>query len=272
MHSNGLSGQTASLLRRIESRFAPGAYDPPECRVSAPWSQSSGMVERANSLWVALGQLKAGTLLNWAGSQGEQAVYVVSGAIRLGDQTCTAGDAILIDAHIASRANVIADAHIVHFGSNGTRPPSTGPFGPPTQAGRSARIVRRENAVQSVSHADNGTRFVLNHFADGSGPTNRIALFSVCMDGPSFAIPHHHSEDELIYVLSGQVRSGTIRVAAGEFFAVPANIRYSFRTEGPASFLNFRRDASIITIKRISSLETLAQRTARSFGDPSDEH
>ena len=250
-----------SPLRRIDSTFTPGAYRPPACRVAAPAGRAiEGMVEQANCLWVAVGRLPAGTTLEWDEAHGEQALYLVSGELVLDGRACGPGGALMIEAGVPARAAVSADAHVLHLGSEGLEPPATGPLGAPAREGRAARVIAREEAEQSISTSKDGTTFVLDYLADGSGETSRIALFTVTMDGPSFGAPHHHSEDELIYVLSGTVRSGTVAVEAGQFFAVPGNIRYSFRTPGPASFLNFRRDASTITVKHITRLETLAAR------------
>ena len=85
----------------------------------------------------------------------------------------------------------------------------------------------------------------------------------MAIDRPSFAPPHSHSQDELIHVLEGEVSSGTLRAPAGRTLAVARDRRYSFRTETAARFLNFRRDASLITVKRGESrLETVVGREA----------
>src|SRR5438874_552137 len=75
----------------------------------------------------------------------------------------------------------------------------------------------------------------------------RITFFKVSAPDARTAASHVHSEDEIIHVLSGELRVGPNVVAAGTSVAIPGNYRYGFRTPGPFSFLNYRRDASTYT-------------------------
>lgn len=236
-----------------------GGYRPADCRVTP--HGILGATETANGLWAASGLLPADTTLAWSGAQGDQAVLVLAGALVLDGVTAGEGDAVLIDAGAAATVRAVEEARIVHFGSHGG-PPTGGPFGPADGCGR-ARVVTAAQASARVSEGPDGARFTLRYFADGSDAHGRAALFTVSVDGASFGPPHSHSQDELIHVLDGIVRSGTLRVAPGETLAVARAMRYSFRTGGPARFVNFRRDASFITIKHERWLETVAARDGR---------
>ncbi|EJL27475.1 hypothetical protein [Novosphingobium sp. AP12] len=70
-----------------------------------------------------------------------------------------------------------------------------------------------------------------NHFAGAEAPTLEEAARGI----------HSHSEDEVIVVLSGQMRLGPKLVGPGTALAIAADTLYSF-TAGPEglSFINFR--------------------------------
>ena len=251
-----------SALAVLTHDTAEGGYAPPDCRVSQP---CRGDFQRANSLWIATGELPVGASLRWTGGQQDQAVFVLAGELQLAGRRCEAGDALLVEAGVECAATVLAHARIAHFGSDAQAPPADGPFGAPSPDGHSARVIKAAEAALSCSVGPDGTTYTLRFFADGSAPTSRAALFSVAIDRPSFAPPHSHSQDELIHVLEGEVSSGMLHAPAGRTLAVARDRRYSFRTETAASFLNFRRDASLITVKRGESrLETVAGRQAPS--------
>jgi uncharacterized cupin superfamily protein len=84
------------------------------------------------------------------------------------------------------------------------------------------------------------------------------------------ASSHLHSEDEIIHVLEGELRVGTLTVPAGTSIAVPANLRYSFRTSQPFRFLNYRADVSTILLKPGSKpiLEPVANLTGKGVARP----
>jgi hypothetical protein len=82
------------------------------------------------------------------------------------------------------------------------------------------------------------------YFTDSTCKTCRIAFFKVAMPEARVTGSHVHSEDEIIHVLTGELQVGRAVVSAGMSVAIPGSYRYGFRTPGPFSFLNFRRDAS----------------------------
>jgi hypothetical protein len=62
-------------------------------------------------------------------------------------------------------------------------------------------------------------------------------------------VAHHHTQDEIIFITSGAVRMGARRFGAGTALSIPANMRYAIAGDGsPRSFINYRRDASLVAL------------------------
>jgi hypothetical protein len=82
-------------------------------------------------------------------------------------------------------------------------------------------------------------------FADSTCPTCRIALFTVEVDGRKDAVAHHHTADEIIFVLGGSISMGRASYGPGTALSIPGGVRYGFvGDERGHHFLNFRRDVS----------------------------
>ena len=59
-----------------------------------------------------------------------------------------------------------------------------------------------------------------------------------------------NEEDELIYMLHGEIRLGSLRLTPGSSVFIAANQLYSFRAgEQGFGFINYRRDASEMTTR-----------------------
>jgi mannose-6-phosphate isomerase-like protein (cupin superfamily) len=82
------------------------------------------------------------------------------------------------------------------------------------------------------------------------GSNDELQLFEVRCDPDVTFNSHAHDEDEIMYVLSGEIVLGRRRYPAGSAIYIPGRTLYSFRS-GPEGlrFLNFRprKDATYIT-------------------------
>ncbi len=103
----------------------------------------------------------------------------------------------------------------------------------PEVAARMSR-AEREADVRILHSAPEG----LQLFEASIGPDEEISL-------------HAHAEDEIIYILAGELLIGRKRLGAGASVFVAGNTLYGFRT-GPAGvrFLNFRGRANTSFITR----------------------
>jgi hypothetical protein len=85
------------------------------------------------------------------------------------------------------------------------------------------------------------TRF----FADASCPTCRTSLMFSSRGARYESAAHSHSQDELIYVLDGELHLGSLRVGPGDTLSVPGLVRYRFSTGADGyRFLNYSADSS----------------------------
>jgi hypothetical protein len=117
---------------------------------------------------------------------------------------------------------------------------STG-LGPADEDGHGVHVVGERGWFR----AGNDT-YTQTWWADSSCPKCRICVFCIeHPDTPDVDLPHHHTQDEIIFVLEGELRLGAHRCPAGTAISIPARMRYSLRSDGKAfKFLNYRRDAS----------------------------
>jgi hypothetical protein len=196
------------------------------------------------SLWQVEGELGQGAELRWdADGHGEEAVYVIEGELDVDGVRCGPDAAAIVEARASASMRATTATRIVHFGPSSTAPPADGLFGPPREPGHSVHVCTLEQARPLSEDGEYGARY----YADSTCETCRITFFKVTAPEAKTAGSHIHSEDEIIRVLTGELRVGPNVVKAGSSVAIAGNYRYGFRTPGPFSFLNYRRDASTYT-------------------------
>jgi hypothetical protein len=82
-------------------------------------------------------------------------------------------------------------------------------------------------------------------YADSTCPTCRLCLLQVERASARVGPTHHHSEDEIIFVIGGAVGFGARWLEPGTALFIAANTRYQIRTgDAGYRFLNYRRDLS----------------------------
>lgn len=215
------------------------------------------------SLWRVDGQLGDDAVLEWDARHGDEALFVVSGAIDCEGRRVGEGSTLVVEAGFRTLARSAGPTRVVHFGPVAQEAPADGLLGAPAQDGRSVHIVRPEHA-SSIHFSGDGATSV--YFCDGTCPTCRITLF--LYDGSAFAsgysgASHFHSQDEIIHVLDGELHFGPVTVGPDASIAVPRDLRYSFRTSGPFRYLDYRADVStaVVTPGSEPVLETVASLT-----------
>jgi mannose-6-phosphate isomerase-like protein (cupin superfamily) len=214
-------------------------YVAPTCEVVGR-ATSRRMSPPDHPLWLVTAFVEPGSTLVWDGAHGDEAVYVKSGVLQIGDRTCPAGGVVVIEADVALEVGVPQSAELIHFGPIDAVPPADGPNGPPIRDGHRAHMVgpRGVNARQQPIHL---TKF----FADATCPTCRISLMWSSHTEKYRSAAHSHSQDELIHILEGEIFLGSYRVGPGDTLAVPANVRYRFESgDSGYGFLNYSSDAS----------------------------
>jgi hypothetical protein len=251
--------QTAQLSDPV-SREPAATYGAPHCDARGP---ASGPLFHPDgfSLWSVLGELGEGAELEWGSEHGDEAVYVVSGGLDYAGGRVAAGSTLIVEAGVPTIVRSSSATRLVHFGPMSPLPPSGGLLGPADDADRGMHALTPQDASSiRFGGGDNATSI---YFRDGTCPTCRITFFlydgSVFSDG-YVGVSHVHSEDEIMHVLEGELKVGPLVVSPGTSIAVPRELRYSFRTEGPFRYLNYRADVSTAVVRPGSTpvLETVA--------------
>lgn len=193
------------------------------------------------SLWMRVATLESGATMRWNASHGDEVVYVCSGGLRVRDATCPEGGTLVVESGVPAEVHADVPASIVHFGPAAADPPVHGPYGPPAAEGRGVHVVGPRGRYEAPPG-----RAHYHFYADSTCPTCRATLLYIERDSTYTSKAHHHTEDELIYVLRGSLLFGkAYEYGGGTCLAIPANLYYNFHA-GPQgfAFLNYRRDAS----------------------------
>jgi quercetin dioxygenase-like cupin family protein len=194
----------------------------------------------AFSLWMLRAELDDGGTIEWPATHGDEAVYVLEGALEVDRRVTPPKGAAIIESNAETRARAIGPTRIVHVGPRDPAPPLDGLNGPPATEGHGVHVVGpRGTYATTTDTADS------HYFADSTCPTCRITLLSV---GRSFgyrSVPHSHTEDELIHVVAGGLHVGRQRLGPGDTIAIAAGTHYGFRGDDDGFvFVNYRRDAA----------------------------
>ena len=217
-----------------QDRYAAG--HPASGVVSSRRLQAAGY-----SLWVCDSELSDGGEIQWNGESAEEAVYVVSGALEVAGRACPSDGAVIVESGVRATARAVGPTRILHFGPSDLTPPSGGEYGPPDAEGHGVHVVGPEGCFTSGSREGTFARW----YADSTCPTCRLCLIQVerssARDGPA----HHHSQDEIIFVIGGAIGLGGRWLEPGSALFISAQARYQLRTgDAGYRFLNYRRDLS----------------------------
>lgn len=192
------------------------------------------------SLWMLTADLDDGTTIEWPATHGDEAVYVVEGALEIDGKVTPTKGAAVVESDVVTRARAVGPTRVVHMGPEDRAQPVDGMNGTPAADAHGVHVVGPRGTFANTTDTTDS-----HYYADSTCPTCRLTLLSV---GRSFAYesePHSHSQDELIHVVSGAILLGRRRVGPGDTLAIVAGARYGFRgDEGGFVFVNYRRDAS----------------------------
>jgi quercetin dioxygenase-like cupin family protein len=206
--------------------------------------------------------IDAGSALRWEAPHGDEALFVVSGAVEVSGQYCTTFGSVIVESGVTVTMRARDTTRLVHFGPADVAAPSDGLLGPPDLEGRGVHVIDEDEACR-VSFARPEVAATMYSFADSTCPRCRLTLFRI-EAAPRTSHSHSHSQDEIIHVLAGEIRVGPAPITAGMSIAIPANRRYGYRASGDYTFLNYRRDVATATSAPGSEpkLETIATRRA----------
>jgi uncharacterized cupin superfamily protein len=219
------------------------------CRADGPVT-SSYFDPEDTPLWALVATLADGATLTWDEEHGDEVVRVLEGSLDTAEGRCNAGDVVLVESGVATSVRAVGDVRLLHYGSHIAQAPIDGLLGAPASEGHRVHLMPRSDAATFGRELDGGGRSGVHMFADSTCPTCRLTLLEVTMTAEAgMTIPSHvHSQDELIHVLDGTLRSGRVVIPAGSTVFIPGDMRYGLRADGPYSFTNYRRDLSTIVL------------------------
>lgn len=193
------------------------------------------------SLWLCDTELADGGSITWGEVHGDDAVYVLEGELEIEGRRCPADGAVIVESGVAATARAVGPARVAHFGCTADEPPTGGLLGAAAPAGHGVHVYGPGGRF--LSGRREGVHAVW--YADSTCTTCRAQLLKVTSHPHDRNTAHHHSQDEIIYVIAGAMRLGAYEMAAGTALSIPANARYAPKAaEGGHVFLNFRRDVS----------------------------
>jgi hypothetical protein len=133
----------------------------------------------------------------------------------------------------------------VHFGPREVTPAGVGRNGP-SKPGESVHIIGPGGMFASRDDVRDTRMYV-----DSTCDTCRATFFYTSRKEEYLSAGHSHSQDELIHILWGGINVGRRHLGPGDTIAIPADLRYGFRSEPEGfGFLNYRPDASVQTFER----------------------
>lgn len=211
----------------------------------------SGVVRSAlyalgdHSLWAAKASLEAAAQLTWRSPHGDEAIFVRTGRLTVGDAVCSEGGTVIIEAGARCVVRADADTDLFHFGPREPRPRTQGLRGAPGTEAHGVHVVPVDGGYL---RSREGAPLDSHMYADSCCDTCRINFFRVIGHGAYRTPSHLHSEDEIILVLDGEIRVGRDVLGPGTAIAIPGGYRYSYRASAPYAFLNYRADMSTVTM------------------------
>jgi hypothetical protein len=218
------------------------------------------------SLWVCTSELQTDGEILWRGDRAEEAVYVQSGSIEIDGRECPIGGAVILESRVHARMRALRPTELVHFGPRDLDVPSGGEYGPPSPEGHGVHVVGPGGRFCSGGREASFARW----YADSTCATCRLCLIQVERTSPRLGPGHHHSEDEIIFVIGGAVGLGDRWLEAGSALFISRDARYRIRTgEAGYRFLNYRRDLSyqVYDPDEPPQIESALARGGREVGD-----
>ena len=233
-------------MRKIEvvqsERFSTQeAFAAPNCRLTGS-ARGRAASPPGASIWMSAVELDAGSALRWDPRHGDEALYVESGELVVDGRVCPTGGALVIEARACPTVETRVASRVLQMGAQGA---AASAEVAPRPAAPAVHVIGPRGTFEAIEPGRE-TRF----FADATCPRCSLWLLFTARSFAYESPVHSHSQDELVYVLRGQVRVGSLVAGPGATVFVAADQPYQFRS-GPAgfAFLNYRQAASLMTIR-----------------------
>lgn len=180
------------------------------------------------------------------------AFYLWEGSMTGNGTALAAGGAVI--AEHGSEATIIATgtgARVAHFQRNPAFPETH------AKAGGHVHVVPPEGIFSCPVSASDAAYVI---WADSHCPTCDLWLHQTHMPRPTTQGGHHyHTEDEVVFLVSGGMRLGNRTLEPGAALAIAANTIYGFGVpDGGTRFINFRcKESFVVRTRKTKPLHAL---------------
>src|SRR5262249_2783618 len=103
------------------------------------------------SLWMLRAELEDGATIEWPATHGDEAVYVLDGAIEVDGRITPTKGAAIIESDVVTRARADGRTRIVHMGPRDPDPPLDGLNGPAATEGHGVHVVGRRGTYANTT-------------------------------------------------------------------------------------------------------------------------
>jgi quercetin dioxygenase-like cupin family protein len=189
--------------------------------------------------------LGSGASFDWEDHHGDEALFVQRGEHEVEGRRCPEGGAVVIEADARPIVRTTRSSRVVHMGPRDPAPPRDGLHGPASARSRDVHVVG-PRGIFEAREKGRDTHF----FADSTCPGCRLWLLYTSRSFAWETSVHSHSQDELVYLLEGEIRLGSFSLEPGSTVFIAADQPYQLRSgEDGFAFINYRRDASEMTTR-----------------------
>lgn len=187
-------------------------------------------------------RLAPGASVSFTGTPTDRAVYVWQGAIDACGTQLGARSSLIVEYDAVVSASASGEgATLLEFNMKDRCAED--------RAGGNVHLLPSTRAPH-IAGVHGGGRIDMALHADSQCPTCKVWLHESDWSGADVeTVLHSHSEDEIIFVVGGNMRVGKRHYGPGTALAVAANTKYGFFS-GPdgLSFINFRGTSPIYTL------------------------
>src|SRR5262245_31109927 len=198
------------------------AYQGPREASGVRWSRA--LHPEDYSIWLCESELDDVAVIRWDDRHGDDAVYVFEGELEIDGHRCPTGGAVIVESGHATEARAVGTTRIAHFGPAVDDAPEDGLFGAAKPDGHGVHVMGPDGHF--LSGQREGVKAIW--FADSTCETCRCALLLVDSPSAGKAPTHHHTQDEIIFLIDGGLSMGAYDLAPHTALCIPADMRYSF--------------------------------------------
>jgi hypothetical protein len=194
--------------------------------------------EGAQSLKMACHCLPAGTSWFVSGDTVSHVCYVWQGRLEIGGQSLVTGSAVAVELGGAIELVALEDTLLVDFFE---RVPNDS-----VKHGGHVHVLPREEVRGGEDGMELGHHSL---YFDANCPNCDVWLHESLFNPEREIMRHYHTEDEIIFLISGEMHLGRDVLKPGTALAIAANTPYKF-TAGPegVGFVNFRPGSPTIVL------------------------